>query len=92
MNMNMNISEVGKEAAEELAKLTGLDPSTLVSISKKDENEWKVVVEMVERHGIPDSSDILGIYEILTDNEGKLLSFCRSGMRRRMDMVGGEDE
>jgi hypothetical protein len=42
-----------------------------------------VTLEALERRGIPDTMDIVGIYEVHLDNNGGLLSFERKRLRKR---------
>jgi hypothetical protein len=49
---------------------------------------WQVTVELVERRGVPDTSDLLGVYETFLDAAGNVLRYERTRIRRRCD-VGG---
>ena len=42
-------------------------------------------MELLEKKSIPDSMDILGIYEVVIDEGGQLISLDRKGLRRRGD-------
>jgi hypothetical protein len=77
----VNTNEVVKKAQEEFAGL-GKIPGGVVSLFKTEEG-WKVLLEVVERKAIPDSMDLLGIYELCLDNEGNLLSLDRKKLRKR---------
>jgi len=89
--MALNVIKIAEKASKELTSLTGLDLSTILGV-EKDNSHWKVTLEMVEKHAIPDQMDILGIYEVLTDEEGNLVSFKRRGLRKRMDTYDHETE
>jgi len=83
------IKDVGvliEQARKELCTLTGLKVSSTIG-AIKDEKGWHISVEMVEKHSIPDQMDILATYEVLLDENGKLLNFERKGMRKRMETV-----
>ncbi len=56
----------------------------VTSLSKKEDG-WTVCIEELERKGIPDTMDILGLYEISLNNEGDLLSVERKKLRKRGD-------
>ena len=49
---------------------------------------WQVTVELVERRGVPDTSDLLGVYDTFLDAAGNVLRYERTRIRRRCD-VGG---
>jgi len=51
-----------------------------------DEGGWRVTAELVERRGVPDSSDLLGVYELRLDDAGNMLRYERIRMRRRCDL------
>jgi hypothetical protein len=86
-----SIKDITEKAKAELKSLTGFAPSSVVSV-KQDGETWKVVVELLERAGIPDRMDILGIYEARMDAEGSLVSYERRGLRKRGDTAGQEVE
>lgn len=89
--MAVSIPELVKKARSELAQLTQLDISTTLGAVKEGDG-WVVLVEMVEKHSLPDQLDILATYEASMDANGNLLAFGRKGMRRRMDVTESEEE
>lgn len=82
--MGMSMEDAVKKARNELARLTGLEPSTTLKTAR-DEKGWHVSVEMVEKRSIPDGMDILATYETHLDAEGNLIEFERKSMRKRME-------
>ena len=50
---------------------------------------WKVLVAVVEVPRIPETTDILALYEVMTDEDGDLESYRR--LRRYARGVPGED-
>ena len=66
-----------RKAAEVVANLTGRTPESVVSVQRSNDG-WLVGVEVVEVHRIPDSTDILAIYEAELDEHGELLSYHRT--------------
>ena len=87
--MPVNLTNMVEKASREMKEITGLDHSTTLGIDR-DNSNWKVTLELVEKHSIPDQMDILGIYEIFFDEDGNLVSFKRKGLRKRMDMTSIE--
>jgi hypothetical protein len=59
--------------------------SAITSVSRADEG-WRVTAEMLERRSVPDTSDLLGVYELQLDHTGNLLRYERTHMRRRCDL------
>lgn len=62
-----------------LASVAGVEPS---------ESGWHLQVELVEKESIPHAMDILGLYDVWTDEGGGLLRFERRSTRRRSDVTG----
>lgn len=75
--MSLSGSDIIIRAREQLASLTGLRPDTVSSLAYHD-GIWHVSVDMIEMKRIPDSSDVLAIYEMTMDADGNLLSYKRT--------------
>jgi hypothetical protein len=82
--MAIGMSQIVKNARSELNALTGLEVSSTIEVAREDD-EWRVSLEVVEKHSIPEGMDILAAYETRLDGEGNMLEFRRTGMRRRID-------
>jgi len=89
--MAKSIPELIEKAREELSKVTGLELSTSLG-AIKEEKGWKVTVEMIEKHSIPDQMDILAIYEAILDDDGNMIEFNRKRLRKRVDTEELEEE
>jgi hypothetical protein len=61
--------------------------SSITSVVPNGEG-WQVTVELVERKSVPDTSDLLGVYEAFLDAAGNLLRYERTRIRRRCDIGG----
>jgi len=78
----MNANEAVEKAQQEFVRL-GKKPADGVSGLSKTEEGWAVLLEALERKAIPDTMDILGLYELHLDNEGNLLDLARKKLRKR---------
>ena len=78
------IGQLVESAKKELSHLTGLQPSSLIGVSG-DGGETTIKLEMLEKKSIPDSQDVLGIYEVKLTAEGKIKEFARTKLRKRGD-------
>lgn len=85
----MTFVELADMARDQLTKVTGLTP-VLISATFKDDRGWHVLMDMLEMKRIPDSTDVLGFYEVLLDEEGNMLKFKRKRSHLRADPVGDE--
>lgn len=83
----MEAKEVMERAKKELRSLTNLEVSSVVGASRVEGDGWEVTIELIERKAIPDSADLLGLYEVHLDAEdGHMISFERRRLRHRMDV------
>lgn len=82
--MEMNADEIIKKAREDFAKLSKISVDGVTGLSKTKEG-WVVSLEALQRSAIPDSMDVLGLFEVNLDNEGNLLAFERKKLRKRGD-------
>jgi hypothetical protein len=79
------IMEIGMKARGVIAELLDKKAESVISATK-EENEWKVLVEVLERRAVPDSQDLIGRYELRLDENKELLGYERIVLRRRTDL------
>jgi len=89
--MAKDVHQLIESAREEISRVTGLELSTTLAASK-DERGWRISMEMIEKHSIPDQMDILATYDVILDDNGKLVEFNRRKLRKRVDTEGEEIE
>ncbi|MET7298846.1 gas vesicle protein GvpO [Embleya sp. NPDC005575] len=63
-------------AASQLRALTGREPEGIVSAERVDTG-WRIGIEVLETRRIPDSTDILALYQVEVDDEGEMTSYRR---------------
>ena len=80
----MQLLKVTELAKAQLAEATNLEP-LIVSGADRDGEGWRLKVEMVELQRIPEAQDVIGAYEVRLDDEGEILEWRRTGLRRRND-------
>ena len=81
--------DVGEKAEEQLAQLTADRPVAVVAVFR-DEEGWHVTIDMLEMARIPESTDLLGVYEAVLDPEGNMLKFERKMTHNRGDILEEE--
>ncbi|GAJ15586.1 unnamed protein product [marine sediment metagenome] len=80
-----DFTELGKKALQMIAELVNKEPLSVISITR-DGDKWVVLTEVLERKSVPDTQNIIGIYQ-LTFSKGKdLLGYRRTELRRKGDM------
>lgn len=77
------LEAVLRKAKASLTELTGFAASAVVEAGTGDEDNWVLKVEMVEREAIPSTLDLIGLYEVVLDQRGKILGYARKNMRKR---------
>lgn len=82
--MTITFSDAIQKAREELNILIGLEIESTVSAEPTPEG-WTITLEAIEKRAIPDSLDILAIYETMLDGDGNVSEFKRIRMRKRID-------
>jgi Gas vesicle synthesis protein GvpO len=80
----MGLIEVTERAKQQLAAATNLQP-LLVSGADRGTEGWHLTVEMVELQRIPEAQDVIGAYEVVLNDDGDLMEWRRTGLRRRDD-------
>ncbi len=67
---------VAAGAAQQLLELTGREAEGVTGLERTDDG-WRVEVEVVEVRRIPDTTDVLALYEVTLDDEGELEGYRR---------------
>lgn len=82
-------SRIAMQAAAELLELTGKEPEGITGLERSDDG-WTVQVEVVEMRRIPNTTDVLAIYEIDADDRGSLMGYRRIRRYSRGSSEGGD--
>lgn len=80
----MATKDILEKAKKELADLTGFKSPSAIGF-KKEGNELIATIEVIEKESIPDGMDVLGTYEVRVDENGKIISYERTDLRKRVD-------
>jgi hypothetical protein len=88
-NGKPSAADLARTARGQLAELTGRSPESVLGLHK-DEDGWKVTVELVELRRVPNSTDLLGCYVVTLDDDGDLVSYERV-RRYERGKAGGEN-
>jgi hypothetical protein len=83
----LSAADAAHAAIAQIGDLTGHDVEGVISVERNDDG-WRVGVEVVESHRIPDSADILAIYEVDLDADGELVSYRRTERYSRGQTIG----
>ena len=80
--------EIAIDAVREVQDLMGRPVESVTGIDKNG-NEWTVTLEVVELERIPNTTDVLGVYEVTVDKDGEMTGARRT--RRFYRSEAGED-
>jgi hypothetical protein len=81
-------ADLVRAAAGTLAELTGRQPENVLGL-RRDDDGWKVTLEVVELHRVPRVTDVIGCYVVTVDDDGELVSYERQ-QRYVRSQTGGE--
>lgn len=81
----MNILELQKMAFPSIAELLGKAPDSVSSIEKNSEG-WAVVCNILEKKAVPETFDLLKVFEVILDKEAKIVRFKQLKKIRRGDI------
>ena len=84
----VSAARIASEAARQLMELSGKQSEGVTSLERTDEG-WKIQVEVVELRRIPDTTDVLALYELDVDEQGALEGYRRL-RRYTRGAAGGE--
>jgi flagellar biosynthesis GTPase FlhF len=79
-----SIIEVRNQVIELSTDVIGRGLDGIIEVSRNEDN-WRAVVEIIERRSVPDTQDILGQYEIELDEQGEVIGYRRLEKYRRSD-------
>ncbi len=82
-------ADMVRTASRMLGELTGRPAESVLGLHKDDDG-WKVTVEVVELSRIPRATDVIGCYVVTLDKDGELVSYERR--RRYIRAQAGGDE
>ena len=78
-----------QKAKAYLRELTGREAESVSAMARNRQGGWEVVLEAVELERIPQSTDVLGSYEIELDERGELLH-CERVQRYYRNQASGD--
>jgi hypothetical protein len=85
----MTGSAAVQKAKEYLRELIGREAESVSALARGGRGGWQVVLEAVELERVPQSTDILGSYDVELDERGELLR-CERMQRYYRNQAGGD--
>ncbi|MBI5065611.1 gas vesicle protein [Candidatus Woesearchaeota archaeon] len=81
----MDIVEVQKKAIPQIKELIKKEPESIASIEKSGEG-WTVQCHFLEKKSVPETYDLLKIFEFKLDKNAKITEFKQVKKVRRGDL------
>ena len=81
----VNVLEIQKKALSEIKEALKKEPESISSIEKTKEG-WTVQCEVLEKKSIPETYDLLKVFEFKLDNNAKITGFKQLHKIRRGDL------
>ncbi len=81
----MELMEVQKRTVPHITELLGKTPESISSIEKNNEG-WSIVCNVLEKKSIPETYDLLKVFEFMVDKEGRIIRFKQLRKIRRGDV------
>jgi hypothetical protein len=78
----MKAGDIARAAADELAELAGGEAERIVGLEPAEDG-WCVTLEVVEVRRIPETTDVLGVYEVTMSETGALRGYRRIARHER---------
>ncbi|MBO0729291.1 MAG: gas vesicle protein [Acidimicrobiaceae bacterium] len=72
-----SIKTIISKARNQMEELTGRSAEAITAVERND-GGWRLNIELLELQRIPDSTSILGCYEVRVDGDGNLLDYVRT--------------
>ncbi|MEK6938039.1 MAG: gas vesicle protein GvpO [Nanoarchaeota archaeon] len=85
----MNLFEIQENAVPQIRKLLNKEPEG-ISLIEKTNDGWRVLCDVLDKKSIPETYDILKVFEFMLDKDAKVTSFKLLKKIRRGD-IGDSD-
>lgn len=83
----MELTEVQKRVIPRITELVGKEPECISSIESTNEG-WRVVCDVLEKKSVPETFDLLKVFEFIADKQGGIIRFKQLKKIRRGDLGG----
>jgi gas vesicle protein GvpO len=88
-NGRLSAAELARAALSTVEDLTGYQPEAVTALGWDGES-WCVSVDVLEMARIPNTTDLLGSYEVRLDDQGTLRGYRRVRRFKRCDTGEGD--
>lgn len=86
---DLSAREAVEHVRREFPQLLGRPIESVLGVEREEDDGWRVTVQVIELERIPRSTDILGAYAVMLDDEGELVGYRR---RRRYNRSQADED
>jgi ribonuclease PH len=86
---DLSAREAVEQVRREFPRLLGRPIESVLGVEREEDDGWQVTVQVIELERIPRSTDILGAYAVMLDDEGELVGYRR---RRRYNRSQADED
>lgn len=83
----VSAAAAAKKAKEQLQELLGVPAERVTAVNRLDQG-WAVTVEVLELRRVPETMDVLGVYEVELTRRGQVTGWRRASRHYRSDVEG----
>jgi len=91
MQAKSNTEKIAERIMTQIRAVTGYRALSVVSLEKAEDG-WTGRVEVIELTRVPDTQDLVGVYEVTLDGTGDLTSWDRVSSRIKGQPIGSDFE
>lgn len=81
----MNLLEIQEKIVPQIEKLLGKKMECISSIEKLNEG-WRILCDVLDKKSLPETFDILKVFEFIVDKDVKIIGFKQFKKIRRGDI------
>lgn len=85
----LSAKEAIQRVRRELPELLGHPVESVLGVERDEDKQWQVTVQVLELARVPNSTDVLGAYQVTLDQDGELAGYQR---RRRYTRGQADDD
>jgi Gas vesicle synthesis protein GvpO len=83
----VSVTELARSAKEAVKELTGFPAETVSGIERNDDG-WRVTVDVCELERVPSTTDVMATYEVELDDRGEVVGYKRARRFQRAQAQG----
>ena len=88
----VGVARIATRARAELQELIGRPVTAVLGVERRDDGDWALELETLELPRVPETTSLMGIYEVVVAEDGEILEFRRTRRYHRGQADRGGEE